>query len=182
MEFTMKISGMEQVTAMLDKRVARMAVISGTNHTARKVRTAGMKAVRKIYNIKTKDIKPTIWIVKATRSKPYALFKVWGYRLGVAKFSAKQTKRGVTFKIKKGGGRKRIGKAFIATMASGHVGVFKREGKSRLPIDEKLTISVPEMFGSKKVTTAMQTVINRDLAARVWRDYKYRIERNAKRK
>jgi len=33
-------------------------------------------------------------------------------------------------------GRRRYDKAFVARMRSGHVGVFRRKGKSRLPIEE----------------------------------------------
>ena len=60
---------------------------------------------------------------------------------------------GVSVEIKRGQ-RKLLPRTFIAKMKSGHMGVFERAGKARLPIKEKVTIDVQYMFGSKKVIEA----------------------------
>lgn len=49
----------------------------------------------------------------------------------------KQTKHGVSYRISRMAGRKKIEHGFIATMPSGHRGVFARGLPSRLPIGEK---------------------------------------------
>lgn len=52
--------------------------------------------------------------------------------------------RGVSYSLP--GGRGRLKHAFIATMASGHRGVFQRTDKSRLPIGEKHGPSLGGVF------------------------------------
>lgn len=73
-------------------------------------------------------------------------------------FGARQTKTGVSVEVTKGS-RRILRHAFIATMASGHKGVFMREGpkriaskgryvgKKRQPIHEAFTASVASALG-----------------------------------
>ena len=49
-----------------------------------------------------------------------------GGRIPLSRFGAKQKARGVSYKITKGGGRKTAEGAFLATMPTGHTGVFQR--------------------------------------------------------
>lgn len=59
------------------------------------------------------------------------------FRPGLLAFpGTKQTKRGVSYRLSRTAGRKRIEHGFIATMPSGHRGVFARGQPSRLPIVE----------------------------------------------
>ena len=59
------------------------------------------------------------------------------FRPGLLAFpGTRQTKHGVSYRISRTAGRKRIERGFIATMPSGHRGVFVRGGPSRLPIGE----------------------------------------------
>lgn len=50
--------------------------------------------------------------------------------------------------------------AFLATMKNGHIGVFTRHGKARLPILEKSMVSVPSMFSSRPIKEEIQRVIS----------------------
>jgi hypothetical protein len=57
--------------------------------------------------------------------------------LGLLAFpGTKQTKHGVTYRLSRTAGRKRIEHGFIAAMKSGHRGVFQRGRETRLPIHE----------------------------------------------
>ena len=47
----------------------------------------------------------------------------------------RQTKQGVSVEVNRGK-RTLLKGAFVATMKSGHVGIFRRQGKTRLPIEE----------------------------------------------
>jgi hypothetical protein len=47
----------------------------------------------------------------------------------------RQTKKGVSVQVNRGK-RTLLAGAFVATMRSGHVGIFRRRGKERLPIEE----------------------------------------------
>lgn len=58
------------------------------------------------------------------------------FRPGLIAFSAKQIKHGVSYRISRTAGRKTIEHGFIATMPSGHRGVFARGRETRLPIRE----------------------------------------------
>ncbi len=49
----------------------------------------------------------------------------------------KETLHGVSYRLSRAAGRKKIEHGFIATMPSGHRGVFARGRPSRLPIGEK---------------------------------------------
>lgn len=57
---------------------------------------------------------------------------------------ARQTKRGASVAINRQ--RKVIKGAFVATMKSGHTGVFKRRGSKRLAIDELFTTRIADVF------------------------------------
>ena len=70
---------------------------------------------------------------------------VSGALVPVAAFPHRQTRRGVSVAINVGA-RKTIKSAFIATMRSGHEGVFMRRGKKRLPIKEAFTTRVSDVF------------------------------------
>ena len=61
---------------------------------------------------------------------------------------ATQTMRGVSILVNKGK-RKLVKGAFLATMKSGHTGVFFREGRKRLPIKHALSSRVSGVFSDK---------------------------------
>lgn len=59
------------------------------------------------------------------------------FRPGLLSFpGTKQTKHGVRYRLSRTAGRKMIEHGFIATMQSGHRGVFARGRETRLPITE----------------------------------------------
>jgi hypothetical protein len=55
--------------------------------------------------------------------------------------------------------------AFIAKMKSGHTGVFEREKTTRLPVTERMGLSVPQMAENsvvmEQVENKAQEVINK---------------------
>lgn len=60
---------------------------------------------------------------------------VSGEPVPLVAYPHRQGKRGVTVEVNRGK-RTLIEGSFVATMKSGHQGVFRRRGKARLPIDE----------------------------------------------
>lgn len=58
-----------------------------------------------------------------------------GAQVPLVAYPARQTKKGVSVEVNRGK-RTLVKGAFIATMKSGHKGVFQRRGKARLPIRE----------------------------------------------
>jgi hypothetical protein len=64
------------------------------------------------------------------------------------------------FQIKRSGGRKTIKGAFIATnRKTGGRAVFIREGKSRMPIETKTTIDIPQMFNTRRINSVVRQVM-----------------------
>ncbi len=122
-------------------------VVSGAiNKTAAPAKTQISREIRQEIAVKAKDVKKSIILKKASYTKWAALISISRRRLPVIVFGAKQNKKGVSYRIQKTGGRKRIGSAFIATMKSGHTGVFKRKGAARLPIVQLRGPSLGEVF------------------------------------
>ena len=100
-------------------------VARAINHTAAKAKTASSKEIRSIYNISAKDVNKSFDIRRANRAQLYAYIVSTGKPIPVHNFKPIQTKEGVSVLIKKGN-RQLIKGAFLATMASGHKGIFAR--------------------------------------------------------
>lgn len=66
--------------------------------------------------------------------------------------------RGGIFVAFGGGHSMRIKGGFLATMKSGHVGVFKRTGKGRLPIAEVFSSRLPKGLGGEVMMTLGESV------------------------
>lgn len=81
--------------------------------------------------------------------------------------------RGVSYSLP--GGRGRIPNAFIATMPSGHRGVFTRVGRSRVPIDEKSGPSLANVF--KKFLTQIETRARETLLANLRHEIDFAAKR-----
>lgn len=72
-------------------------------------------------------------------------------------FPARQTRKGVKVTVNTGSPKLFPG-AFIATMKSGHRGVFYRLGKQRLPIDEAFSTRVSDVFQDAAVIPEIMRV------------------------
>jgi hypothetical protein len=102
-----------------------------------------------------KDLESLEWTMRV-EAKP----------IPVVQFPNRQVRRGVTVAIN-AGGRKLIKHAFVATMKSGHTGVFMRRGKSRLPIDELYSTRVIDVFEDNGMIDAV-TARARDTWDATW--------------
>jgi hypothetical protein len=69
-----------------------------------------------------------------------------------------QSLSGVTYKIDKGGARKRAPHTFVARMASGHISVFIRKGKDRFPLRELMGPSIPHVAEQRSEFKSMLAV------------------------
>lgn len=114
--------------------------------------TARAEAARKIaaeIRIKVSAVKKGMDLIRASFTRWQAEFGVYGQRIPLFQFGARQLKTGVSYVIDKGAPRKKIHSAFIQTMpSSGHVGVFKRRGLTRYPISQLFGPSLGYLFGT----------------------------------
>ena len=111
------------------KRGWEKAASRALNKTGRTVLSKVVKGVAKRGGYKQKDVREVVKLKRATWKNLQATIRIKYKRSPVMDAGAKQTKRGVTFKGKQG--RELIRHAFIATMPSGHTGVFTRRGPIR---------------------------------------------------
>jgi hypothetical protein len=161
------------ITASMAKYVGEQqkAVIRALNKTATQARTAASQEVRGVgYNIKASAIKKSFTINRASRGNLVVVLKATGRQIPLINYGARQTKSGVSFSVKNG--RKVLKHAFIATMQSGHLGVFERTGKQHkkvvrngkalrtgLPIRELFGPSIPQSLANEAVEKALMAKI-----------------------
>lgn len=80
---------------------------------------------------------------------------VSGQTMPLSAFPARQTRKGVVVQVN-AGSPKLFKSAFLATMKSGHTGVFYRQGAARLPIDEAFSTRISDVFHDEGMIPAVQ--------------------------
>lgn len=130
--------------ALSDRVVARALRKAGRD-AARDMRSTASKRIRQRKRLKVKEVRAAL-VVRTAKGRvidgmEWAI-DVRGKPVPLSKYPHRQTKKGVSVTVNRGK-RTLIKSAFVATMRSGHKGVFIRRGARRLPIDE--------LFGSRPV-------------------------------
>lgn len=159
------ISEMRKEFSHLSGREFNKGVARALNRTITKVRTDAGRSLRGQYKIKAMELKKRTAIHKARPDYLVAEIVWKGRPLPLKLFKPSQKARGVSVNIT--GRRKTIRGAFLATMSSGHMGVFARgryqqgefifrKHRARkfgpdLPITEMVTTSVPIMVQNQNV-------------------------------
>ena len=115
------------------------------NKTIKSVERKAVQGMAKDLRLTQKTVRKSVKLFRARWNFKVASITVSGKRIPIYAFGARQVRGGVTYKGRSGG-RKLIKGAFIARMPSGHMGVFKRKGSARLPIQELLGPSPPRVF------------------------------------
>lgn len=147
---------------------APTAMSRAINKTITHVRKSMSDEVRKEYIVKAGTAKKTIRVKKASSSNlsgeavssSSEKIPLKGFTVSPAKrnpdmsdFYKSQVKRSSSLKALTGSSDRSAG--FIATMKSGHVGVFERQKDAgRLPIAELYGPAIPSMLASRKLSEA----------------------------
>lgn len=153
------------VPAGLPRVVSRAINRTATSARANIVRLIAAKA-----KIKQKGIRKGISLRKATYRRWLAHLNVYGRRIPLIHFGARQIRTGVSYKIEKAGPRKRIQSAFVQTMPSGHKGVFKRHRPTtkRLPIVQRYGPSVGAVYeGSGRLAKKVKEEAHKKLVKNI---------------
>lgn len=139
---------------------------------SREIRAAG-------YQLKVSVIKAAITLKRANRNTLQAEVIASAPMMPLYSYAARRTKKGITVAVR-GGQRKLIQNqhAFIATMRSGHTGIFERVvvgGKRapRLPIRELYGPSIPQAFANKTVQQALVRVVRERFPAILEHEIKF---------
>ena len=139
----------------------KRAGVRALNKTATQGRNIAQRETRKVINVKAARIKQVYRIIRArnNQSVPIARIEVRYKRFPLIFFNGvRQTKKGVTVKMRKDRGRKLFKSAFITTVKSGHKGVFWRKGKKRLPIKELIGPNPQAIFVEKLNAIEKQSI------------------------
>ncbi len=170
MQITIK-HNFPQVQRQLDnlhKDIARQATASALNKTIAQAKTAMSREIRAEFNISAAKVNESLTITRASASGGELRMQASlqsprkrGRSLNLINFMERSTtmaqarKRGkagtlnqLFVQIKKQGGKKALGSAFIGNKGRT---IFVREGKSRLPIKALQTVDVASMFNTKRV-------------------------------
>jgi hypothetical protein len=150
-----------RAVAQLEKDMADRVMARALNRTIEEGRTDMSREIRSEFNLSASKVREKLFIEKAsfkggrlTLQAALVSKDPRGRRrsINLINFAARQTSKGVTVKIKKGGGRKTLPGAFIANKGRT---VFKRQGKARLPIQPVQTIDVQQMFNTRRINAAV---------------------------
>lgn len=151
---------------------APKAASRAINRALESAKAEAVRAVRQEYTVRATDVRKTITITKSTPESLEGRVTSTGQVIALSKFQispskpVKRHKSPVKAQVKREGGRKPLGRAFVAKMNSGHIGVFTRKTAKRFPIEQLYGPSIPQMLGSETVTgfveeKAMETLDKR---------------------
>lgn len=147
MKATLTIDSTEPLTIaelLRQQRGAQRAM----DRTAKRVRTSMQRAVRKRMGLLLRNVSKRVDLRPARINPVRATFHVDRMPVPLSEFNATQLKRAGT-RVKIGGRTKTFKGAFIATMPTGHEGVFRRRTKRRLPIRQMFGPSVADIWGDE---------------------------------
>jgi len=116
------------VSKRLGSRLPAVGV-RALNRTIRGVHAEASRLIRAEINIPANRVRRDLHVRRASAATLTATLLLASKPTPLIVFKARATRRGVTYQIEKDEGRKLLRGAFIATMASGHTGVFSRHAK-----------------------------------------------------
>ena len=165
---------MEQVRALLAgvPKGAERAFSNAINRGLSRIKSQAWKQVKQVYTEQSSALNAatTTQVQKASAGNLAGYIHFSGVKIPLYKFkvSPKQPGSGQRVKasVKKGGGAT-FESAFIAAMKSGHVGVFERDTRKRLPVSEFMGLSAAQMVGEQTVSTELQEEAQRTVNERL---------------
>lgn len=161
------------------KRYPRSAA-AGINRAAQGAYTLAVREIQADIGASSqKTIRKNLSLTKATGEKPEA--RLTGFsskkdRIPIIEMKPKPrsvTKRRPQGGVRYGAQSRLIPGSFIAKLKSGHLGVFKRSGKQRLPIQELFGPSVALVFSRPKITKKIKAYLQEKLPQEIARAFKF---------
>lgn len=120
------------------KAAVRRALRKAGATALRDMRSETVKRIRFRKRIRSRYISRALTLRRAKGSDIAAMewaIDVSGEPVPLVAYPHRQTRNGVSVEVNRGK-RTLVAGSFVATMRSGHQGVFRRRGNGRLPIDE----------------------------------------------
>ncbi|WNF36411.1 phage tail protein [Bacillaceae bacterium IKA-2] len=135
------------------------AIANALNRGVSNMNSNARKEIRKQYNIKAGDVSPTLKAFRASRASLGASVQSKGGVIPLDRFKVSpktinpRRKSPIKAAVKKGG-TKSLGSGFMADINGPKI--FRRSGKSRLPIQRLFGPSVPQMLESEIIREEIQ--------------------------
>jgi len=186
-------SNVDQVVAgmrNLSNEVRDKATIRALNNMGAQARTAAARIIREVgYGLKAATVKARLTLIKASAGRLVVTVRAQGRPIPLIEFQARQTSKGVSVKVLNG--RRLIAGAFIATMPSGHRGVYVRKAGARsrkvmtkgkaqwhgLPIQELFGPGVPDALANEAVQRALEALVDDKFPQLLRHEVKYLLSR-----
>jgi len=173
-----ELKGFQEALGIWDEKPVRRAAASALKKVSASALSTASAEIRAVYNVKKSDLDPRIKIRPPGTDDLTAVIIVSGKGISLSYFGARQfavnrtisrTGKGLKVKTRKRSAqfmgvevevekdkRTQLRSAFLAQMTkSGHIGVMRRVGKKRLPIQEKQVISLASMIQKSDVQPAV---------------------------
>jgi hypothetical protein len=126
------------------------AVVRAMNTAASQARTRTAERARSLLTADRERIEQSLLVKKATYGARAAKLQIFDQPIPLFRFDVSfmfpTVEGGITAKTLQGESPLTLKHAFVAKMSNGHVGVFSRRGKERLPIQEHYGPSVATVF------------------------------------
>lgn len=159
---TFDVAAVKNMQRGMKQTIIPTVLMRSLNKTLKATHSTAVKAIANNMGVKQQCIKQRLVVNKAQRQKLTAILSAPDKRrLTVLEIDphARQNARGVAYRM--GGQKKQIDHAFIATMKSGHRGMYTRKpGAGRLPIRELQGTSVAHVFMQPDIQTQMKNRID----------------------
>jgi len=150
-DFTVTVNSAETARAFDRLQAsAPQAIVRALNRSIASAKTAMVRVIAQDTGLKQADVRERVWVREARPDRLVAALQASPARLPLLLYGATGPEpsrgqgRGVRARLKGGAGR--YPHAFLATMASGHRGVFQRSKTGRLPIGELHGPSIVRVF------------------------------------
>jgi|SRR5215813_6444010 len=157
------------LAGLVSPRLERAASLA-LNDTAKAAQVQAVKLVAPLLELPSREIKQSIGLgpPASPSGRLEASVVGSGRPIKLIRFKARDTHgSGVVVRI--GRRQETLRRAFIATMRTGHVGVFDRQGAARHPIRELYGPSVAGMFARRDVLDVVTQTMGRELPRKLAR-------------
>lgn len=170
------LEGYDEALAMFGPERVDKAKVRAANRAGARGKTLASKILRAEWNMKKRDLDAHMSFRPARKGVPEAYLRIASAPFPLGMFAAKdQRPKGVSYKIKKQGGRKRLLHDFETFASSGHRLFLHRSGpkrpslrrggamagmvRPRYPVAERKVITLASMFDRSAVYDPVEDLI-----------------------
>lgn len=161
MNLTVKIKGLEEARKLLSLDRLRTVIVRTQNKAMAQGMTATKRKIREIYTIKASRLSEAFKLKNANKENLDTKLTVKGRTAGLQHYAARQKVimkgkrkyKGVTVQVRKDRPREIVKRGFMPGTFQ-HQGIYRREGKARIPIERRLgpdVVGMVNIVGKKEL-------------------------------